>query len=98
MPSEPIVNAAVVSQPILGVRDLCVYFELRADGWLSGKRMLRAVDGVSFDLAQGETLGVVGESGCGKSTLARAVLGLVPVTSGEVRFSGMDLARLDAGQ
>ena len=87
-----------MSEPILAVRDLRVYFELRGDGWLSKPRVLRAVDGVSFDLAQGETLGIVGESGCGKSTLARAVLGLVPVTSGEVLFGGKDLARLDAGQ
>jgi oligopeptide transport system ATP-binding protein len=98
MSGEAVVNKPSAGGPILAVRDLCVYFELRADGWLSGKRVLRAVDGVSFDVEQGETLGVVGESGCGKSTLARAVLGLVPVTSGEVRFSGRNLAGLDAGQ
>jgi oligopeptide transport system ATP-binding protein len=85
-----------VSDPILSVRDLRVYFELAGDGWFGGHRVLRAVDGVSFDLARSETLGVVGESGCGKSTLARAVLGLVPVTSGEVIFAGKDLARLGA--
>ena len=73
-------------------------FEFAADGWFGETPVLRAVDGVTFDLAQGETLGVVGESGCGKSTLARAILGLVPVTSGEVRFAGMDLARLDSAQ
>jgi len=87
-----------LSEPILTVRDLRVYFELRGDGWLSSPRVLRAVDGVSFDLGQSETLGIVGESGCGKSTLARAVLGLVPVTSGEVHFGGKDLAHLDARQ
>lgn len=84
-----------MSGPILSVRDLRVYFELGGDGWFGRRRVLRAVDGVSFDLARSETLGVVGESGCGKSTLARAVLGLVPVTSGEVVFAGHDLARLD---
>src|SRR5258708_11266372 len=59
---------------------------------------LRAVDGVSFDLDRSETLGIVGESGCGKSTLARAALGLVRVTSGEVLFQGQDLAHLDHGK
>jgi oligopeptide transport system ATP-binding protein len=87
-----------VSEPILSVRDLRVYFEIQSEGWLSKSKTLRAVDGVTFDLMQGETLGVVGESGCGKSTMARAVLGLVPITSGEVLFAGKDLARLDAGE
>jgi oligopeptide transport system ATP-binding protein len=88
-----------VSAPILAVRDLRVYFEIRGnEGWLSKPQTLRAVDGVTFDLLQGETLGVVGESGCGKSTMARAVLGLVPVTSGEVLFDGKDLAHLDANE
>src|SRR5580704_17705472 len=87
-----------MSEPILAVRDLRVFFKLRPEGWFGSPKVLRAVDGVSFDLAPGETLGVVGESGCGKSTLARAVLGLVPVTSGEVRFNATDLAKLDAEQ
>jgi oligopeptide transport system ATP-binding protein len=83
-----------MNDPILSVRNLCVYFEVSGDGWFGARKILRAVDGVSFDLARSETLGVVGESGCGKSTLARAVLGLVPVTSGEVSFAGQDLASL----
>jgi oligopeptide/dipeptide ABC transporter ATP-binding protein len=85
-----------VSEPILSVRDLRVFFEIRSEAWFSKPQTLRAVDGVTFDLQQGETLGVVGESGCGKSTMARGVLGLVPVTSGEVLFGGKDLTRLDA--
>src|SRR5579872_5733037 len=85
------------TQAILSVRDLSVYFDIRAaDGWFAKSQTLRAVDGVTFDLFKGETLGVVGESGCGKSTMARAVLGLVPVTSGEVIFDGKNLARLSA--
>jgi oligopeptide transport system ATP-binding protein len=84
-----------MSEPIVSVRNLCVYFEVSGDGWFGARKVLRAVDGVSFDLDRSETLGIVGESGCGKSTLARAVLGLVRVTSGEVRFMGQDLAHLD---
>ncbi len=85
-----------MSEPILSIRNLCVYFDVSGDGWFGARKVLRAVDGVSFDLDRSETLGIVGESGCGKSTLARAVLGLVRVTSGEVRFAGQDLARLDS--
>lgn len=85
-----------MTETVLSVRNLCVYFEIRGEGWFSARKLLRAVDGVSFDLESGETLGVVGESGCGKSTLARAMLALVPVTSGEVRFDGRNLASMDA--
>ena len=85
-----------MSEPILAVSNLCVAFDVPGDGWLGKRKTLRAVNDVSFELAKGETLGIVGESGCGKSTLARAVLGLVRVTSGEVRFAGQDLARLSA--
>jgi peptide/nickel transport system ATP-binding protein len=65
-----------------------------------GKRMLRAVDGVSFAIPKGTTLSLVGESGCGKSTVARLVVGLYPPTRGAVRFDGQDLAaaRADASQ
>jgi oligopeptide transport system ATP-binding protein len=70
-----------MSEPILSIRNLCVYFDVSGDGWFGARKVLRAVDGVSFDLDRSETLGIVGESGCGKSTLARAVLGLVRVTS-----------------
>jgi len=82
-------------QPILSVRDVKVHFKVKGDGkwpW-SAKRTLKAVDGVSFDLYAGETLGVVGESGCGKSTLSRAILNLIPATAGEIVWMGKDLTR-----
>ena len=74
--------------------DIKVWYPL-ADGLFAPKKILRAVDGVSLQVRQGETLGVVGESGCGKSTLARAVLGLVPATSGTVTVLGTELTHAD---
>ncbi|MES2786471.1 MAG: dipeptide ABC transporter ATP-binding protein [Pseudomonadota bacterium] len=77
--------------PLLSVRDLQVHFNVRGEGLFPTKRTLKAVNGVSFDLYPGETLGIVGESGCGKSTLARAILNLVPRTSGQVVWLGRDM-------
>jgi oligopeptide transport system ATP-binding protein len=79
--------------PLLSVRDLRVHFKVRdrkAWPWTPAAT-LKAVDGVSFDLRPGETLGIVGESGCGKSTLARACLNLIPATDGEVVWQGKAL-------
>jgi oligopeptide transport system ATP-binding protein len=84
-----------VSAPLLEVRDLSVHFEL-GGGLFARPRLLRAVERVSFTVAAGESLGLVGESGCGKSTVGRAVLQLVPPTSGRVLWLGQDLARLPA--
>jgi oligopeptide transport system ATP-binding protein len=78
--------------PLLSVRDLKVHFKVRGEGLFPEKRTLKAVNGVSFDLYPGETLGIVGESGCGKSTLARALLNLIPATSGQVVWMGRDRA------
>jgi len=75
-------------------RDVKVWFPVR-EGLLGKPRMLRAVDGVSFVVREGETLGVVGESGSGKSTLARAVLNLLPATSGAVTMLGRDITQAD---
>jgi len=78
--------------PLLEVRDLKVHFPFRRGSWLRPERgFVRAVDGVSFDVHEGTTLGLVGESGCGKSTTARACLHLIPPTSGSVRFEGAEL-------
>jgi len=83
-------------EPILKAEELKVHFPINVGGGLFGKvKPLRAVDGVSFDLRPGETLGVVGESGCGKSTLARAVLKLVPKTAGTVAWMGRDISDAD---
>ena len=84
--------------PLLSVRDLRTYFRdrqgvvARASGRKAGE--VRAVDGVSFDVLRGETLGLVGESGSGKSTLARTVMGLVPATGGSAVLEGRELVGL----
>ena len=86
-----------MSEPLLSVRDLKVHFKVRdrkAWPWAPAAT-LKAVDGVSFNLYPGETLGIVGESGCGKSTLARACLNLIPATGGEVVWAGIQPSRLD---
>ncbi len=80
-----------MSGSLLAVRDAAVDFHI-AEGLWRRPSVLRAVDGVSFDLDRGETLGVVGESGCGKSTLARAILGLVPLARGSVALEGRAVA------
>jgi oligopeptide transport system ATP-binding protein len=73
---------------LLSVRDLKVHFPVRIGGLFGKTIPVKAVDGVSFDLKPGETLGVVGESGCGKSTLGRAILQLIPPTDGAVLWLG----------
>ena len=82
--------------PLLSVQDLKVHFTIGGRGLFARRHgvVLRAVDGVSFDLRAGETLGLVGESGCGKSTLGRAVLRLLPEVGGRVVWLGQDLAKL----
>ena len=85
-----------MTAPLLAVSDLKVHFPIRG-GWLGGARgVIRAVDGVSFAIQPGETLGLVGESGCGKSTLGNAILRIVDPTAGSVRLGDVDIANLDA--
>ncbi len=80
---------------LLSVRDLTVHFPIReAAGMSRHRRVVRAVDGVGFDLPAGRSLGLVGESGCGKSTTGRAIVRLLQPTSGQILFNGTDLARL----
>ena len=80
-------------EPLLQVRDLKVHFPLRRGVGTPGG-VVKAVDGISFDLAKGRTLALVGESGCGKSTTAYAVVGLERATGGTVRFDGRDITAL----
>ena len=85
------------AETLLNVDDVKVHFPIKqGSGLFSGTVPLKAVNGVSFDLRAGETLGVVGESGCGKSTLARAVLQLIQPTGGSVSWLGSDLVGLSA--
>ncbi|MFQ5622713.1 MAG: murein tripeptide/oligopeptide ABC transporter ATP binding protein OppF [Paracoccaceae bacterium] len=84
-------------ETLLAVDDVKVHFRIARPGALpwSQPDVLKAVDGVSFELVEGETLGIVGESGCGKSTLARAIMRMVPVEAGRVVWQGKDLLELD---
>jgi peptide/nickel transport system ATP-binding protein len=76
------------ASPLLSIRDLAVHFPM-GGGWFGGEqRVLRAVDGVSLEVAPGECLGLVGESGCGKSTLALSILGLVTPARGAITLDG----------
>jgi len=93
--ARPALAAVAPDAPVVVEgRDVKVWFPVR-QGWLGGAKALRAVDGVSFQVRQGETLGVVGESGSGKSTLARAVLNLLPATAGSVTLMGRDITHAE---
>jgi len=84
-------------QPLLQIRDLKMYFPV-TEGVLVQRKLadVKAVDGISFDIMAGETLGLVGESGCGKSTTGRCILQLEQPTGGQILYDGDDLNQLDA--
>lgn len=86
-----------MSAPLLVVENLQTTFDIK-QGFLKPAATLKAVNGVSFHLNAGETLGVVGESGCGKSTLARTIIGLTPAKSGSIKFDGKELVGGSAAQ
>ena len=75
-----------MAEPLLRVKDLVKNFVIKGGVFSREVERVHAVNGVSFDLASGETLGLVGESGCGKSTTGRCILRLIEPTSGEVWF------------
>ena len=80
--------------PLLSVSQLRIHFPVRSGVMLRQSGAVRAVDGVSFDIAPGETLGLVGESGCGKSTLGKAVVRLLKPTSGSIHFGNREISNL----
>ncbi len=84
-----------ISPKLMEVRGLKKFFPLAIGGFIKKYVQLRAVDGVSFEISRGETLGLVGESGCGKSTVGRALLRLVEPTAGQCLFEGVDIFQLD---
>ncbi len=93
MPAVTLTPVVSDSSTLLDVRDLKVHFPM-GGGILGSRGAVKAVDGVTFTITRGETLGLVGESGCGKSTTGRAILRLLPITDGSVLFQGQDLAKL----
>jgi len=90
----PITEASTPNKPLLSVRNLKVWFPAKRKLFGSPKAFIKAVDDVSFELYEGETLGLVGESGCGKSTLGRSILQLIEPTAGNILFKGQDLAKV----
>jgi peptide/nickel transport system ATP-binding protein len=83
-------------EPILRVQNLKTYYPSKKNFWGKPIEFVKAVDDVSFDVYEGETLGLVGESGCGKTTLGRTILKLSPATEGTIFYKGKDLTKLNA--
>ena len=97
---HPPAEAAVTDDVIVKAQDIAKFFDV-SPPWLNrvlekkGRAILRAVDGVSFEIRRGETLSLVGESGCGKSTVARLLVGLYTPTRGKIEFFGRDLQEMN---
>ncbi|MGH2387982.1 MAG: ATP-binding cassette domain-containing protein, partial [Chloroflexota bacterium] len=80
--------------PLIQVRELRTYFPTGRRGLFGARGSVKAVDGLTFDIFKGETLGLVGESGCGKSTTGRAIIRLIRPTAGQVFYDGRDLTKV----
>jgi peptide/nickel transport system ATP-binding protein len=89
----PLTKNTASAQPLISVTDLTVQYKRRG----RGNKPVQAVDGVTFRIAPGETVGLVGESGSGKSTIGRAMLGLAPIAHGEIKLDGQDITHSKAG-
>ena len=91
-------KAGAPGVPLLQVRDLRTHFPIRKGIFSRTVGQVKAVDGVSFDVQEGRTLGLVGESGCGKTTVGRTILRLIPPTSGSVVYRGRDFFAVPRGE
>lgn len=90
-PKAPVAEKAM---PLLQARDLKMHFPVGKGGLFSKRRILKAIDGVSFDIAAGSVVGLVGESGSGKSTIGKMIVRMLTPTSGDIRFEGKDIAKI----
>ena len=95
---ESRLTSIYADKPLLCIQELAVHFPLKGGFFGKEKGIFKAVDGVSFNIYKGETLGLVGESGCGKTTLGRAILKLTESTSGVVIYKEQDLLKMPASQ
>src|SRR5438105_9122654 len=95
---SPAVMDDAAGEPLLRVKDLVKHFPVKSGLLSRTVERVHALDGVSFDIGRGETLGLVGESGCGKSTTGRCILRLIEPTSGEVWFEGKNTTALSGSE